>query len=475
MRFLLLMLLAACGGLAGSRGLAAVPERPTTDARAPLQAVDNDQLNSPTTRLGGFAHISKRVLQDLLNRDMTFTETVAEPILNMTTRGSARVDCRIGFDLLPNPHAAHVRVLMNGSVVMDNAVSTLRSVQVSSSSQTRISGYQDLLLDDDGLRLLPARASGSTSIQVHGLDARPFVERLGWRRVGRQQPQAEQAASQRTARRAERHLESEVARSVGHLRHETIDDIFRSLSEVGVFPEARLATTSEYLSIRLLRPAALAEHHPMANSPPVPEGDLAICLNDSFVTELIAPLMAGRTYSDRQFADLMETLTGKTPRPLWVHSRTEPWSVTAAKEQPLVISFAGEAVSIKLRIDHAARGQQRLDRALEISAKYTLEITPDGPHLIRSGNLAVEFAEAAAQQRDPREEEFREFLERKFSGVFLSDIHFDGLMPPQGGLLGKLRRLELKQLSSRDGWFAIGYELRSTSQIASTRKSTLAP
>jgi hypothetical protein len=478
MRFLLLLLLAVWGGLACPRGLVIGSNRPTTPAGAPLEKIDADPRGaggSPTTRLGGYAHISKRVVQDFLNRDITFNETVAEPILNMTTRGRARVDCQIGFELLPNPRAASLRVLMTGRAIMDDAVSARRSVRVFSSSQTRISGYQDVVLDAEGLHLAPARVSGSTSIQVHGLDAPRFVERPAWRRVGRMQPQAEQAAASRGARRAEQHLESEVAKSAAHLRHKYVEQALRALSDAAVFPDTWLATTSDHLSVRLLRPAALVEPGPVAKPPRVAAWDLAVLLKDSFVIEMITPFVAGKTFTDRDFADVMLTLTGKTPRPLWVHARTEPWNVTAAKERPFIISFAGEGVSIKLRIDHASRGQQRLDRTLEVSARYTLEITPDGPHLIRSGDLAVEFTDAGQQRLDTDESEFREFLERKFNGVFLRDIYFDGLMPPQGASWGELRRLELKQLSSRDGWFAIGYELRSTSQIASAGKSTIAP
>src|SRR5262249_28582813 len=84
--------------------------------------------------------------------------------------------------------------------------------------------------------------------------------------------------------------------------------------------------------------------------------------------------------------------------------------------------------------------------------------TPDGPRLARVGDLVVEFAEGRPLY-EPFEEQFRDFLRRKFSGVFLSEIYFDGLMPPAGGSWGKLRRLNLTQLASGQGWFSIGYEL----------------
>src|SRR5687767_14470081 len=72
--------------------------------------------------LGGFAHVSERVLKDLLHRDVKLTQTIAESMMNMTTRGTARVDCKIGLELVPNPYRANLRLTLTGQALMDDAV-----------------------------------------------------------------------------------------------------------------------------------------------------------------------------------------------------------------------------------------------------------------------------------------------------------------------------------------------------------------
>jgi hypothetical protein len=460
MRFSLLLLMTICVCLQDSRGNALGAEEPRAD----------------TPQLGAIAHVSKRVLEDMLNRDVTLKETVSEPILNMTTLGTARIDCKVGLDLLPNPQAANLRLSMNGTVIMDDAVSTAGSVRIHSTSQTQIRVDKDVLLDAQGLHLLPARSSARASIRVHNIDSRGrFVEGVAWRRVGRTQSEAEEACGQRTARRAEQQLELEVGKSLGKVQSQYVDNVLKPLSDRGAFPDARLATTRDHLSIRLFRNAERAAMSPLSGPPPRLADDLAICLNDSFVNEMAALVLAGKTYTDHELADLLKILIGATPRPLWIHARTAPWSVTAAQERPVVVSFAGDRVSITLRIDHAVRGGEHLDRTLAVTAVYALECTADGPRLIRSGDLAVEFTDAdPGDHADPRDAQFLEFLQRKFAGVFLADLYFDGLMPPEGGLWGKLRRLQLTEFSSRDGWLNMGYELQSVAPVVSAPRSTRA-
>jgi hypothetical protein len=453
MRFHIVLFASLCVAPALCRSVSADPPAPNGPRSA-----------SAEKHLGGFAHISERVLKDLLHREVKLNQFVAETMMNMTTRGTARIDCRIGLDLIPNPHMANVRLTMIGNALMDDAVGTMRSIRIYSSSRTEISGYKDVFLVPEGLRLAPTRADCRTSIQVHDIEARlRLVERMAWRRAAQMQPQVEQAASRRASRRAEEQLEAEAGQPLGQMHHEYVDGVYNPLMRQGAFPDARFATTGNHLSV-----VFLTRRNP-DTGPPTPPWDLAIGLADSYANEITGPLVGGKTHTDRQFADFMLTITGQTPRPLWVHDRTEPWSVTAAEERPIQVSFADDLVSVKFRIERATRGDAQLDRPIEISARYSLEPTVDGPRLIRKGDLAVIFIGP-----DGREEgaggdaQFQQFLKRKFSGVFLSEIYFDGLMPPEGGSWGKLRRLTLKQLRSRDGWLSVGYVLKPNEPAATT-------
>jgi hypothetical protein len=420
-------------------------------------AFDGVDPSQEPSALGGFAHISKRVLADLLRRELTLDQRITETIMNMTMRGTAHVTCQIGLDLIPNPNIANLRLTMTGRASMDDGVATMRRIQVFSSSNTQISGSKDVFFSTEGLRLVPTRADCRTSIQVHDIAAPlRLIERIAWRRVSSMQSDVENSASQRASRRAEQQLEAEAGRPLAQLHRQYLESVYQPLVRRKALPDVRFSTTQGHLSVRLLSRDKQREE--VVGTAPETACDIAVCLSDSYVNELAALLIGGATFADHQFADLMATITGKTPRPLWVHARAEPWSVVADASCPLTVSFDDNQINVALRIGRALRGQETLKRPIDIAASYSLEITPDGPRLIRVGDVGIKFADGGSAY-ETFEEQFRDFLRRKFSGVFLSEIYFDGLMPPVGGSWGKLRRLNLTQFESGHGWFALGYEL----------------
>ncbi len=415
-----------------------------------------DSRSSETPDLSLIGHVSARVLDGLLHRAVTRKENVIDSILNMSTRGTADVDCQLAIELIPNSAAGHIRFLMSGHATMNDTIGTARSVRVYSSSRTQITGHKDVILDVQGLRLLPARAACRTSIQINRIDARNgFVERLAWRRVGQVQSQAEQIAALRASRRAERQMEAEFHRPLHQLQQKYAANVHSPLARNDIVPELLVATTREHLSFGLLARGLQGMQSPA----PAPAYDLSLCVRDELVNGIADSLMSGETFTDRQFADLMQTLTGTIPRPLWVHARAEPWSVTAASQHPLTVSFDDDEVRVAFRIERAVYGDRELLRPLTISAAYSLEITRDGPRLVRVGDLKVEHSGPGAQQAiDSAEAQITQFLYRKFSGVFPAELYFDGLVPPTGGFWGRLRQLNLSQLACSDGWLAIGYE-----------------
>jgi len=452
------MILSIAGTSAGSDG-----QRSSNDPPSDTSNRSGEVQQRSQQRLGGFVFVSERLLQMLLRREVKQNQQIVESILKMTTYGTASAECNIGLDLLPNSEMANVRLTMHGSATMGDAVSEMRNIRIHSSSYTNIQGYKDIFFEPKGLRLLPTVANCNTNIEVHDIEARPVVERLAWRRVNQKQSEAEQAAAERAARRAEEQLETEAGAPLEHLNNEYVKHVYQPLTSKSALPDTRVLTTDEHLSIRFYRQSAEAESS--SEKIPVPAYDVAVCLNDVFVNEMTARLLSGNTITDEQFANIMLTLVGKTPQQLWVHDRAERWSILTAAEDPLHVTFRDDRISIALRVAEVQRGEERMKTPLVISAKYSLEMTPqDGPHLIRDGEVQVQpIEEPSGALATDVAGELRVFLKRKFSGLFLSDLYFDGLTPPAGGTWGKLRRLHLKQFASHDGWFDLGYQMQSES------------
>lgn len=421
------------------------------------------------SHLGGYVHVSERTLNELLHRDVSYRETVHESALGMSTRGTAQADCHISFDLRPNGDFAQMRLTMTGKAAMDDTVSSRRRIRVYSSSETSIAAHKDVFFNLDGLRLAHSVARCRSAIAIHGIAAPgPLIERIAWRQALAMQPDAERATERSASRRTEERLEAEAGRPLADLNREYAENIREPLLERQLMPTVRFSTDSRhaFAQVFLRRPPSAANRSRPA---PRPARDVAVCFREELVNEICADILSGKTLADHHFADLMQTILGATPRPLWVHRRSEPWEVEFAREAPLTATFQRDLATITLRMVRVGRGDARWNGEWEIAADYALEITPDGPHLIRQGPLRV--VERSPADGIDSDDEIRGFLASKFGAVLPEELYFDGLVPPEGGSWGRIRRLSLKQFTARDGWLAIGYELdpspAATKQLAS--------
>jgi hypothetical protein len=182
-----------------------------------------------------------------------------------------------------------------------------------------------------------------------------------------------------------------------------------------------------------------------------------VSLHESLFNNVCEKSLSGEVIKDRGFLEMMRVTTGDAPRELWVHDRVEPWSVVAAEKQPVVIQFSENQFQLTARIQQINRGSQKLERPLEVTATYSLAVTPDGPRLTREGEAVVAFEQTIEPTRE--ELELKAFAERKFRAMLKAEIYFDALVPPSGKSWEKIRQLQLKQLNTTEGWLILGYQL----------------
>ena len=138
------------------------------------------------------------------------------------------------------------------------------------------------------------------------------------------------------------------------------------------------------------------------------------------------------------------------PRPLRAVERT------FANEQPLLARFDSDRIGFTLRLAAVTRGSREFAHPIEIEARFVPQITRDMPRVVRDGEVLVRFVGDVSPSEAA---ELRDFLLRKFSAIFPNQIAFEGITPPVGGLLGRLRELKAAQFRASDGWLTLAYTL----------------
>jgi hypothetical protein len=214
----------------------------------------------------------------------------------------------------------------------------------------------------------------------------------------------------------------------------------------------------------------------LAPASPVPgfpeQYDVAIAAHESMIVNLAESMLGGSTIPDETWLSIIKLLSGEEPRALWVHDRTEPWSVTLAEERPLTPRFKDGGAAFTFRFSKVQRGDEVFAHPVEVEARFTLGESRDGPVLRRKGDVEIRFpSEPSLASREGVEK----FLKRKFSAVFPPELIYYGIVPPEGGSLGKLNQLRLAEFKTASGWMTVGYRLapaagsRPGAELASRR------
>ena len=426
---------------------------PLSDEGAELAAAVHKQHCRPNAS----AQVSRRFIDHLLGREVEERSYLTDMILGTYTQGPSYTSGKVSFGIVPSSEKGTLEVRLYASNVCPANVAQRRNVSVYTAANTSIQATKQVHISDLGLSLAPAAAASSTTVQINDIDARfRFIERLAWRRAEQMLPQAEAAAEQRARLEASTKLDQQADAALGGVNKMYCENIRAPLLRLGALPaQMAFSTDGEHLRLSMLQHNS-AQLAAASDAPAIPPSrDLAACVHESMVNNLCETLLGGTTIHDKNWLELMNMLTGASPRALWVHDRGERWSVTLAKERPIEVRFQEQSFDVTLRLSAIDRGGHSYIAPAEVHVRMLLKKTVEGPAFERQGDVEVRFVSTPPEA----EQALAQMLKRKFSAVFPQHLALSGMVPPTGGSLGKLRSLQLVECRTNDGWFELGYEL----------------
>jgi hypothetical protein len=402
--------------------------------------------------------VSGRLVNTMLAQRVDERHFLTDVILGTYTAGPAFTSGRVSFAVVPRGDQAALDVQLAGLTVCPANVAQRRRVTIHSTASTTTSASKRVHLSELGLELLPAVAWCSTSAKIRGVEASSrLVERLAWRRATRLLPDAEQAASRHAEAHASARLDERADAALGGINDLYLRQIRAPLIRQDALPPLlKFWTDQQHLRL------ALSQHNDRQLAPagPVPQfpesHDLALAVHESMIENFSESMLGGATINDKAWLDMMDLLTGSQPRALWVHDRAVPWSVTFARERPIAARFQGDRLGLALRLVSVRRGTDELRVPVTVVVRLIPLRTQEGPAVAREGDLEIRFL---GELPDEESASWRDFLTQKFGAVFPPELHFDGLVPPAGGTLGRLRILSLVEFGCSDGWARLAYQL----------------
>lgn len=408
------------------------------------------------------ARVSRRFAEYMAARVVEDTRPFTATAMGAQSSGTAITRINVGVEFVPDTDEGSIRLTLNGAVRMPDTVSTQRSVTVRSSADVAISAVKSVNVNHHGLRFDPASANATADVRIDDVSAElQIIERLARRRVERMRPEAASDTSRRVSGEIETRADELSSELLTNAHKFFCEQIRSPLLRLDSLPERlQFSTTADHLQIVALQ----RSFNQLASTVPAPayteRDDLAFRVHESFLNNVASSLLPGKTVQDRHWLEILGLVTGSQPRGLWVHDRADPWSVTFARQLPVSTRIADGRIHVIFRFDAARVGDQTWDTPIRLEATLEPRITRDGPALFRQGDIAIHIDNATTY------DQLHRTLSRKFDAVFPAELHFDGLVAPEGGALGKLNALELIDLRCERGWMTLGYHLNVKAQTS---------
>lgn len=423
--------------------------------------------------LSGYA--SARLVAAGIEQPVDEVSPVHDVILGTRIHGHARLVGQASLVLEENPQAADLRIVLTGTAHSSN-VGYNGPVTIYSRGNTSVSAYKTIRISAEGLCDDPARACCATRTTIDDICARcGMIERMAWKRAGRQQGQAEAIASQRAAVRVAGQMDRQAEQMLAEQRQRYQDKFRDPLRRRGAFPEElRLSSTPQRIALRVrcegesLPPQAV-------HMPALPEGlDLAIRAHESVILNFVQEVLGGYELTDLRLEKLIrDDLQAELPDELRVtlpdgrlDPDKEPWSIQFARELPVRAKFDGGTVWIALRADRFTRGEGEqpgtykpaITELVEIAASYKVEKTEQGATLRREGDVQVRFPHRPnPEQITVRDSPIVTFIRRKFRSLFKEEFVGQGLT--FRGRWQKAGTLHLAEMQADKAWLVLGWTM----------------
>jgi hypothetical protein len=380
-------------------------------------------------------------------------------VLGTSIRGNAKTNGHVVPVLAPAGEHGLVQLVFRGTTSSPRLFGQNGPATIYSSAASRFEVKKNIILDAHGLRMRPAVADVESRVQIQGVSAnRRLIERIARRRADRSQSAAQAETSRRTKLRLQQEVDRDAKTMLAQANDYFVNGVRLPLSQRDALPKIfQFSSTTDLLRLAILH-CGRSKFAPPQTVPQLrEEHDIAVALHESSVKSIYEIFFAGKVSPDQEMLHTVHFLTGEDPRPLRVHARTPRWSMTWADQKPLDLKLAGGTATFTVNLKALTYGEQKFTGSFSVSAEFRLDKTPHGPKLTRLGDvqLSADSDRASPADRD----DALAVLTHKFSAIFPSELTFDGLTPPTGGIWDKVCALQLTQFDTHDGWVLIGYQI----------------
>lgn len=422
-----------------------------------------DAIRQRLSRPNLLVRISEEAIAACVHTPVDETGPVREQILGTDVVGSGRTVGHLTASLLPDDS----RALLLIELIATNRAETIGyngPVRVHQQNRTELHGRKPVIFDSDGFHALSAESTVSTSGVVTGLGTTfsgrlrdQAARRRAREQIGQQKPRAEAIMEGRQASRLNGELDRLTEARLADANAKLKAKIFHPLIRLDAFPGRFDTKTSEDQLLLTVRQATASQLAAPGDPPPLSDDtDLTLQLHRSAVENAAAHVLAGRTISAEEMAEMARQMAGESdqaPAPAAV----EQIAVTLAETGPLTLRIDDGQVALTVR-GRRFIARNRSYPAMNVTVRYRLEQAGQRLRVSLAGAPEIvppRFDEDGPKRFSAREAALRRLLLNHLDRDLKKEITFDPITPE--GELAALGTLRLVQLVADNGWLTLAF------------------
>jgi hypothetical protein len=469
----------------------AVQKSPTTDN---IRALADDVLwlkmarqgNATVNEVKGYfnapnfaVQIGKELIDLGVGGPVDETAPIDDVILGTTVHGMGRTVGQTHAELNVDPNTAANFATFDAvllAVNHSNNVGRNGPVCIYTTGETSLAACKRFWIDAAGVHVYPAAASAQACTTINNIvsiKGRQFVEKIAWRRAGKQKGEAEAIASQHAAARVGARVNAQADPPVQNANERYQAKVVKPLEERRAFPRAlHFATDPTGLVIHATvgledQLTSLSDIGPPSLTQPA---DMSVAIHESMVNNLAESVLAGVRLNDDMVQRIAVDLTGSVPDKLKPENNQEPFTIVFPAEQiprvqPVTVSFANNGFSVTLRGSEFYTGDKK-QPGMYITANYKFAKAPEGYKAVRQGELQIYgFGLKPGTRLSARQLTIKTALQTKFGKVFEPEIKFQGFKFAQGKL-ASAGQFVPREIIAQNGWLVIGYGRANPTGVA---------
>lgn len=402
-----------------------------------------------------YAEVSQRLVSAGIGEPVQETSTVEDCILGTSISGTAVMKGQTEVKFADDSQQANLQIVLSGLVDSDN-VGYNRGVKIVSHGTVTVHAMKTVRVDPLGLFADPATACCSTDSAICDIIAKcGLIERVAWKKAGRSKSEAEAIGSRHAEERVAERMDQRAVEMLAQARTDFNEKFRWPLVRRGEFPKLmQFATKGGVLSV-VWRQAGTTQLA-ASSAPPALSGDrdVAVRVHESMVSNISRAMLGGITLTDEKLVEILKKNGREIPEELQLSNDKDSWSITFSANDPVHATFSDNTIRFAIRGRRFTAGSNTVSKLMELSAVYQLEKTPAGAHLVRQGDVVVEYV--GLKDRPGLEEiAVRTVMRRKFEALFAPEFNTTGLVP-EGGW-AKIGTLHLEQAAALNGWLSLAW------------------